>query len=247
MTPLKVAVADDVPLARARLARLLEEAGCEVAGEFGDGASLLDWLKGRPELDALFLDIRMPGPSGLEVAAELPFPVPVIFVTAYREHALEAFDASAVDYILKPVREERVHQALERIRQGLVRARPPGPPPGPRVVLRCGEAFVLAEVRKVSHFEVQEEEVWAWLGGRKFQTQWKSLAEVEGAFPGCPFLRLNRQVLVRPEAVTAVRPLPGGRASVRLAGMEDREQEASRSATPALKEYFGIRGDFFRG
>ena len=93
MSPLRVALADDEPLARARLGRLLREAGCEVVREFADGASALAWIGEAPEVDALFLDIQMPGVSGLEVLAELQERrscPPVVFVTAFSEHAVRA-------------------------------------------------------------------------------------------------------------------------------------------------------------
>ncbi|HQL49167.1 MAG TPA: response regulator, partial [Holophaga sp.] len=69
MNPLRVALADDEPLARTRLARLLKEAGCEVVAELPDGPAVLRWLEAGGSLDALFLDIQMPGISGLEVLA----------------------------------------------------------------------------------------------------------------------------------------------------------------------------------
>jgi len=248
MNAVKVAVADDVALARTRLARILEEAGCEVLGQFEDGTSLLEWLQTKPALDLLFLDIKMPGPSGLEVAAELPYPLPVVFVTAHREHALEAYDLAALDYVLKPISEERIQKTLDRFRQGLVPARPAQDYRAalhiPRVVVRVGDGLLLVDLRKVSHFEVHEEQVWTWMGGERLLTQWKSLTEVESAFPGAGLMRINRSALVRPEAITGVRALWGGRAMVRLGS--EVELEVSRSSTPALKERFGIKGDFYR-
>jgi len=242
-TPLKVALADDEPMARARLSRLLGEAGCEVLGEFGDGPALLGFLEGKPNLDALFLDIQMPGPSGLEVAAELPFPVPVIFVTAFREHSLDAFELSARDYLLKPVRAERLALSLERLREGQVQpqgGREPAPVPQ-RVIIRAGEGLVFLDLRKVTHFEVEEDNVWAWTAGQRFASQWKTLAEVEESFPGAPLLRIQRHLLVRPECIGGLRPLPGNRAMARIGELE---LEVSRSATAKLKEILGIKGEF---
>ncbi|HJW43520.1 MAG TPA: response regulator, partial [Geothrix sp.] len=107
MKPLKVLVVDDEPLARERLSRLLQEAGCDLIGELGDGVALLDWLKEPHEVDVIFLDIQMPGLSGLEVLAEVPDGPPVVFVTAYSSYAVRAFELAAVDYLLKPVFEDR--------------------------------------------------------------------------------------------------------------------------------------------
>lgn len=243
MKPLRVALADDEPLARVRLARLLKEAGCEVLAELADGASLLAWLQEGAELDALFLDIQMPGPSGLEVAAELPRPVPIVFVTAHAEHALRAFDAAALDYLLKPLRAERLDQTLQRLREGRVSARSgsdlaPHLPGAARVPVRAGEGHVFLELRRISHFEVETEVVWAWHGGQRHRTPWTTLAEVEGAFPAAGLLRIQRHLLLRPEAVLGLRPLEGGRAAIRLA--EGQDLEVSRTATPRLKELLGL-------
>jgi len=243
--PLKVALVDDEPLARARLSRLLAEAGCEVVAEYGDGPSLLAFLETEPRLDALFLDIQMPGPSGLEVAAELPFPVPVVFVTAFREHSLAAFELSALDYLLKPVRAERLTQTLERLRQGLVPIKGGAPrettPVPQRVVIRAGEGLLFLDLKKVTHFEVEEDVLWAWTGGQRFATQWRTLNEVEVVFPEATLLRIQRHLLVRPECISGLRPLPGNRAMARIG---DSDLEVSRTATAKLKEILGIKGEF---
>nr|WP_320133094.1 LytTR family DNA-binding domain-containing protein [uncultured Holophaga sp.] len=242
---LRVALADDEPMARARLSRLLSEAGCEVVAEFGEGAPLLAYLGEHPVLDALFLDIQMPGPSGLEVAAELPCPVPVVFVTAFREHSLEAFELSAADYLLKPIRAERLALTLERLRKGQIPARggnrEEAPKAPPRVVIRAGEGLLFLELKKVSHFEVDDDTVWAWTSGQRFPTQWRTLQEVEETFSGSSLLRIQRHLLVRPECITGLRPLPGNRAMARIG---EQDLEVSRTATALLKRTLGIKGEF---
>src|SRR5512145_2997144 len=133
---MKVAVAEDEPYNLKRLVRLLEEEGCEVVATFEDGTSVLAWLQGAPRVDALFLDIRMPGASGVEVletGRNLP---PVVFVTAFSDHAVEAFDLAAADYLLKPVRAERLATCLERLRSRTWTAIPPPPPKAARKVTR---------------------------------------------------------------------------------------------------------------
>lgn len=120
--PLRVILADDEPLARARLASLLGdlagEVAVEVVAEASNGEIALTRAANTPA-DVILLDIQMPGMNGLEAArhiAGLPSPPAVIFVTAYDEHALRAFELRAVDYLLKPVRLERLREALARIR-----------------------------------------------------------------------------------------------------------------------------------
>ena len=117
---MKVLVVDDEIPARARLRRMLEAMdGCLVCGEAGDGREALLQCE-RLQPDVLLMDIRMPGMDGLEAARHLlalEHPPAVIFTTAYGEHALAAFEAHAVDYLLKPVRQERLARALASTRR----------------------------------------------------------------------------------------------------------------------------------
>jgi len=241
MKSFRVALADDEPLARARLARLLREAGCEVKAELADGPSVLAWLREPREVEALFLDIQMPGATGLEVAAELAecrHCPPVVFVTAFSEHAVRAFEAAAVDYILKPVSADRLAKTLVRLQEGgLRRAETPASTPQ-RFPVRAGEGHVFLDLKRTTHFEVEEEVVWAWAGGCRHRTSWTTLAEVEGAFPAVGMIRIQRHLLLRPEAVLGLKPLEGGRASVRVA--DGLDLEVSRSATPKMKDMLGL-------
>ncbi|MFP5304227.1 MAG: LytR/AlgR family response regulator transcription factor [Gammaproteobacteria bacterium] len=117
---MRVVIVDDEPLARERLKRLLQEfPGYEVVGEAGDGETALDVIDDE-EPDLVLLDIRMGGIDGLQVArqlAEMDVPPAVIFTTAYSEHALSAFDASAQAYLLKPIRLDKLRDALQRVRK----------------------------------------------------------------------------------------------------------------------------------
>ena len=116
---MKALVVDDEPLARERLAALLRECGVEIAGEAADGRAAVEAVA-RLNPDVVLLDIRMPVMDGLEAArhiAGFEAPPALIFCTAYDEHALAAFEASAIDYVVKPVRVERLRTALERARR----------------------------------------------------------------------------------------------------------------------------------
>ena len=113
-------IAEDEPLMRERLKEKLAEAWPElmVVAETGDGDEALALFDAH-EPDIAFLDIRMPGRTGLEVAAALGSDCHVVFITAYDQYALGAFDAGAVDYLLKPVEPERLAQAVERLKRKL--------------------------------------------------------------------------------------------------------------------------------
>jgi len=112
---MKILIVDDEPLARKRLSRLVDEIGnCEIVGEATNGKeALIKSSKLNPDL--VLLDIRMPEMDGLEAAlhlSKLPNPPAIIFTTAYSDHALKAFEANAVDYLLKPIKKERLQKAI---------------------------------------------------------------------------------------------------------------------------------------
>ena len=118
---LRTLIVDDEPLARERLKLLLhEEPDIEIVGECGNGTRTIDFLRFN-SVDLLFLDIQMPERSGLEVAEELGMVgMPAtVFVTAYHEHAVRAFEVEAIDYLTKPVEPQRLKLTLERVRKAL--------------------------------------------------------------------------------------------------------------------------------
>ncbi|MFN5156940.1 MAG: LytR/AlgR family response regulator transcription factor, partial [Betaproteobacteria bacterium] len=110
-------IADDEEAPRAQLAAALAQAwpGLRLVAQCANGVDAWDaWLEHEPQV--CFLDIRMPGMSGIDVARRIDGRTPVVFVTAYGDHALAAFDAGAVDYVMKPVDPPRLAQAVERVR-----------------------------------------------------------------------------------------------------------------------------------
>ncbi len=249
---LRIALADDEPLNLKRLVRLLEECGCSIVGTFGNGLELEEWMATSPEVDALFLDIQMPGIDGLSLRASLSTRLPVVFVTAFAEHAVEAFNLDAVDYLLKPVTTDRLVKALARVRRAHGReeaypeerrSRKEAHPEERRgkedrypVTVEGGVLFL--PLAKTTHFLAEEQAVWAFMGER-FKTKWRSLGEVEAFFPDAGLLRIHRHLLIRPQAVLGIRSTGGGaRVMVRLTG--GTELEASRGATPALKRRLGL-------
>jgi two-component system LytT family response regulator/two-component system response regulator AlgR len=241
---LRVVLADDEPLARKRLARLLREAGCEVVAELAGSAATLAWFDSGGGGDALFLDIQMPGITGLEVLAELQDPPPVVFVTAHVQYAVQAFEAAAVDYLLKPVTEDRLLKTLDRLHHHQIpRRKGPElaallPSPAPRFPVRAGEGFVFLDLRKVSHFEVEDEVVYAWAGER-FKTSWTTLLEIEQAFPEEGLMKIHRHLLVRPQAILGFKPLLGGRGDITVTG--GRILPVSRNSAPRLKTLLGLQ------
>jgi len=241
MNAMRVLVAEDEPFNRKRLVRLLGEAGCQVVAELEDGPSVLEWLEKGGEADALFLDIQMPGLTGMDVVEDLPRSIPIVFVTAYAEHAVRAFEQAVVDYLLKPVTADRLEKTLQRLRAlGDAHRETPGPfeaapkPAGPfRYPVKAGEGVIFLDLVRTTHFTFEDGVVWAH-SGERFRTLWKSLSEAETAMAGRGLVRGHRHLLLRPEAVVGVRPGEFGRLMVRLGGGQ--ELEISRGASPALKK-----------
>jgi two-component system LytT family response regulator len=132
---MRVLIVDDERPARDKLKRLLaQEPGITAVDEASDGVQALEKLS-EQAFDALFLDIQMPEVSGIEVAASLPQPAPLlVFVTAYDQYAIQAFDANAIDYLLKPYDQARLQRAVQRLRERLAAAgqgvAPAAPGPG---------------------------------------------------------------------------------------------------------------------
>ncbi|MBT9494889.1 MAG: response regulator transcription factor [Paucibacter sp.] len=146
---MRVLIVDDEPQARARLQRLLTTMpGIEIVGTAKDGEQALAQVAALAP-DVVFLDIQMPGISGLDVAASLPDPAPaLVFATAFDRYALDAFDSAAVDYLLKPVEAERLARTLDRLRERLrMRASPARAeqaPPAQLLVPDRGRTHVVA-------------------------------------------------------------------------------------------------------
>ncbi|MEO0733799.1 MAG: LytTR family DNA-binding domain-containing protein [Bacteroidota bacterium] len=115
MTTLRCFIVDDERLARLELSALLEEhGGCTVVGEAANATTALDLLSRQP-VDVIFLDINMPGTNGFELLTQLGGCPPVVFVTAYDQFAIRAFEVNALDYLLKPVRADRLAATLDRL------------------------------------------------------------------------------------------------------------------------------------
>jgi DNA-binding LytR/AlgR family response regulator len=240
MKPLRVAVAEDEPANLRRLTRLLTECGCEILASFGDGLAMEEWLATRPQVDALFLDIQMPELDGLSLRASIRPDLPVVFVTAHAEHAVDAFTLEALDFLLKPVTTERLAKSLARIRKLInQQGDPVGEPPAARYPVLAAGAVVLQELARTDYFEVDPQGVWAWVDGRRLRTRWRTLGEVETSFTEAGLLRIHRNLLVRLDAVRSVRASGGGnRVTIQMAG--GALLEASRGATVKLKIRLGL-------
>jgi two-component system response regulator AlgR len=238
---MKVVIADDEPLARARLRELLGEiAGVSVVAEAGDGhAALHACAEHAPDL--VLLDIVMPGIDGLETARHLaafePRPA-VVFCTAFDAHALSAFDAAAIDYLVKPVRPERLAAALERVRtfaagRGQASAAHAGQQRRTHLCARMRGSLRLIPIEDVHYLQAEEKYVVVHHARGEDLIE-ESLKSLESEF-GERFVRIHRNCLVaRHEILELKRATDGHVQAILRHGKQP--LEVSRRCVSALRE-----------
>lgn len=231
---LRILIADDEPPARARLRGLVEELGHTVCAEAADGLAAERLLR-EAKPDAVLLDIEMPGADGLTLARRLEAEhpeVPVVLVTAHAEHAVAAFDADVRDYVLKPVRRERLERALGRA----VAAREAGPREFPRIRVKIGRREQLVPLDEIDCFVAEDGYVLARSAKMEGFVD-ATLRELEERL-GQQVLRVHRGCLVVKGAVAGVEKRGGG--DCRVVFRDCLEGVAvSRRQTPALKAFLG--------
>jgi DNA-binding LytR/AlgR family response regulator len=233
---MRILIVDDEAAARRRLASLLEEiAGddVEIAGEADNGMTALDLVRTlRP--DVILLDIAMPEVDGFDVARHLGSPRPlIIFQTAYREHALQAFEHEAIDYVVKPVRKDRLAQAIERARARLASLRATAtwdasslahlgtavgyqPSRPGRLLVRQGAGHRLTPVRDIIRFSAGDGVVYAHTPASRPIVDY-TLADLELRL-GTQFLRVSRADLVNTAHVVRITGNGDGSATLEVTG-----------------------------
>jgi two-component system LytT family response regulator len=244
-------VVDDEPLARRRLIALLaDEKDVEIIGEAGSGSAAVEAISGkRPDL--VFLDVQMPGLDGFGVlrctlGAHAPA---VIFVTAYDEHAIRAFEVQAVDYLVKPVSPARLHQAVSR---GVSRVRSTTTqdnarsldrllasvaepePQGPRISLKRDGAVVFVSIADIEWVQADGDHLAIHTTREAFSIR-ETLSEFHGRLPAEQFARIHRSVVVNVARVQEIRSVAkGGYLVVMRDGTQLRSGRRHREAVQRL-------------
>ena len=239
---IRALLVDDEEPARDRLRRLLAEAAdVEIVGEAGDGERAIEEIV-RLAPDVVFLDVQMPGCTGLEVAAALPRPRPhVVFCTAFDQYAVDAFELSAIDYLLKPVTRARLAQALERVRQGhrsddaIDNATLAAAPPA-RFLARRGSVYRVVPARDVLSF-VSEDGVTTLHTVDQHYWMSPTLNDLDARVDARQFFRISRSAIVNLDAVREVAPTAGGHGEVTL--RDGSKHEVSRRRFKELTERLG--------
>ncbi len=233
--PIRTLIVDDEPLARLNLSSLLiDEPDFEVVGECGDARAAVSAIAAtRPQL--MFLDVQMPGMNGFDVlvAAAAATPPAVVFVTAHEQFALQAFDAQAVDYLLKPFRRDRFQSSLARVRLRLraldadaadpqrehgsasAEARRDGSAPAPlvcdpeRMVVKSGNRFVFVSFSELEFIRAAANYVTLHVGAATWDVREK-IGDIAERLPAGRFLRIHRSYIVNVAALQSLYPAGGG-------------------------------------
>ena len=252
MSELRALIVDDEALARERLATLLAaHPDVRVVGECAGADEAVDAIAAEAP-DLVFLDVQMPGGGGFGVVAEVgPERMPaVVFATAYDEFALRAFDANAVDYLLKPIGEERLGEALRRVRG---RLSAPGPRLGPgvlaaleklgapaayrdRFAVRAGERFHIVRAADVTWIEAADNYVRLHGPGGAHLLR-ATLREVEAMLDPRRFLRIHRSIIVNVDRVQSLSPWGLGEYLFELS--DGKKLSSSRRYRAAVRDAFG--------
>jgi len=246
MTPLRIAVVDDEELARRVVLEYLEGVeDVEIVAECSNG---FEAVKAVADLkpDLLLLDVQMPKLNGFEVLELVGRDQPVVFVTAFDDYALKAFEVHAVDYLLKPFEKDRLIEALSRARTRIARREPPTaavkmaadarPKPLDRVLVRDGGKVHIIPVGRIDYIQAQDDYVCIHADGRELLKE-QTLAELEGSLDPSRFVRIHRSYLLNIDRLARMEPATK---DTRVAILKDgRELPISRSGYQRLDELLG--------
>ncbi|HVS02440.1 MAG TPA: response regulator [Thermoanaerobaculia bacterium] len=212
MTLRALIVDDEEPARRLLAERLAAAADIEVVGECRNGFEAVQAIQ-RLVPDVVFLDVQMPKLDGFEVLELLDEPPAVVFTTAYDEYALRAFEVHAVDYLLKPFGEQRLGEALARLRERLARGERPAPPPlartaragAPleRVLVRDGERIHVLAPERIDYVEARGDGVVLKVGDRRLRKA-TPLGELAAELDPRRFLRVHRSYLLNLERLAGL-------------------------------------------
>ena len=235
---LKALVVDDEAPARSELRYLLGECGgVEVVGEASNAVEALQLIKAIA-YDVIFLDIQMPGLTGVqlaEVLSGLSRPPAIIFVTAHSEHAVKAFEVKATDYLVKPVELDRLKQAISRLEPVAEQA----PARIERIPVEKAGKKLLVSVEDILYVMAKDDYSYLYTPADRYLST-ISLAQLEMKLEPVGFFRIHRRYLVNLARVKEVVPMYGGTLLLTLADDAGTQIPVSRRRVPALKKALGL-------
>jgi two-component system LytT family response regulator/two-component system response regulator LytT len=259
--PIRTVVVDDEQLAREELCFLLGQVGqVEIVGQASNGIEALRVIEEEAP-DVVMLDVQMPGLTGFEVARRLlrrGAEVQIVFVTAYDQFAIEAFDVNAVDYLLKPVESSRLGTTVDRVRKRLQTERPsPRNAAGgeldrtlqlvaerqelrEQLALKVGDRFLLIQSEEVVHASVEDDVITVETNSLSGTSNYRTLDELQAHLDPAVFWRVHRSHLVNINRIKEIVPWFSRNFLLRMRDGKGTEIPVSRSQTKRLREYLRL-------
>lgn len=239
---MRAMIVDDEAPARSELKYLLEETGrVDAVMEASSAREAVEKLM-EGKADVMFLDIQMPKTSGMQLAEalhRLKNPPAIIFVTAYSEYALEAFEVDAIDYLMKPVEPERLNQALDKVQERIKPQAQTNHSSVERIpVVKAGRK-VLVPIDQIRYIEAKDDYSCIYTGDDRFLST-ISLAKLEQKLAPHGFFRVHRGYIVNLEFVEDVEVISSGILQLGVNGIEGKKISVSRRRVVALKRALGL-------
>ena len=230
-------VEDELPARELMIDYILSRSELKLDGIARDGAEALEKL-GNRDVDVLFLDIQLPDISGIEVLEQLRRVRHVIFTTAYDSHAIRAFEFGAVDYLLKPIAEERFHQAVDRV-ISLRQAGKSGRPGRLGLSIKEGDNHYVLPYHEIIYLSSSGKHTILHTTGRDHESA-RLLKELEESLPDDLFLRIHKQYLVNLSFISHIQHVIGGRYEAYLKDEDESTLPVGRQFADRLKKKLNI-------
>jgi len=254
---LKTIVVDDEQLARDELRYLLEQlGGVEIVAQAGNGVEALRVIE-EYQPDLVMLDVQMPGLTGFEVARRVfdaGLESQLVFVTAYDQYAIDAFEVNAVDYLLKPVEPERLATAVERVRKRLAAEKPRKEADlepllqmladrqarREQLAIKVEERFLLVQTDEVVHASVEDDQIRVVTNSLSGTSNYRTLDELQARLDPAVFWRVHRSHLVNINKIKEIVPWFSRNYILKMKDAKGTEIPVSRSQTRRLREYLKL-------
>lgn len=243
-----IIIEDELP-AQAKLHEMIEmvDPSISIVAVIGSVKDTIDWLAKNPSPDLAFVDIQLSDDHSFEIFKQHPVNFPIIFTTAYDKYLLESFEFNAIDYLLKPITEERLRKSLEKVKsleshfvQGNllkildhIRSDKPN-----RIVGKKGTEFIVLDISDIAYFFTEHKIVFATdHNGRKIIVN-KTIAELETQLDPSTFFRLNRKYICSMGAIEKFKSY-NGKINVSLKPSTSEDVFVSKETAPAFRDWIG--------
>ncbi|HUR31012.1 MAG TPA: LytTR family DNA-binding domain-containing protein [Saprospiraceae bacterium] len=248
---MKILIIEDEQAAARRLQKLLSDIGPghEVIDVITSIEASVEWFESHDMPDLILMDIHLADGSSFEIFEKINISSPVIFATAYDEYALKAFQVSAIDYLLKPIKQNELEKALQKVSSqikkestngddlihkleeaGLIRK-------AKRILVRMGQTIKLIDLDQVSYFYSKDKISFAVLPGNKRFPLDQSLDQIEQMVDPLHFFRINRQFIVKMEAIDEMIAYSKSRVKLKLNPSTEEDAIVSKERSPEFKKW----------